>query len=122
MAKKDAPAAPAKKAAAAKPVREKIEANGVTRPAVGTKTGNVWAAADKISKTAKRPAERSEVMAACVAEGIPEATIATQYQLWRKFFGIPKKVAAPKPPKVAKVAKKAAAKKAAPAAPAQATA
>lgn len=117
MAKKAAAAeaAPAKPAKAAKPEKAKVErvqANGVTRPADGTNTGKVWAHADKISAKNKRPATRAEVMEAAKADGINEATIATQYQAWRKFFGVPKAVKAPaeKEPKGAKAAAKKASK------------
>lgn len=112
------PAPPAKAAKPAKepaPKREKIEANGVTRPAPGTKTGIVWEQADAITAKNKGVwAERAAVFAAAQAKGVNDATIATQYQLWRKFNNVPKREAAPKPPKEAKPAKAA---KAAPAPP-----
>jgi hypothetical protein len=62
--------------------------NGVGRPAAGTATGRVWAIFDEISKAEQRPAKRSEVMAAGKAEGLNEATIATQYGRAMKFYGI----------------------------------
>lgn len=117
MAKKNAAAAaPATPAAtapepskkAAKPEKPKIERvtnNGVTRPADGTMTGKVWDHADRLSKVHKRPATRAEVMEAAKADGVNESTIATQYQAWRKFFGVPKAPPAEKAPKEAKAPK-----------------
>lgn len=136
-AKKTAPKPAAKKAtvkklppkpAKAAAVEREVQ-NDVTRPAAGTKTGRVWEIFDKLS--GDQPAARSAVMEVATKEGIPEATVATQYQRLRTFYGIterssraaaapaakPKKEAA-KPVKAAKAAtKKAAAKKAAPTPP-----
>ena len=98
-----------KPAKAEKPVVAKIEQNGVTRPTAGTATGDVWAVADTISANKKAPAERAEVVAQCISQGINEATAATQYGRWRKFNG----VVTVKKPKLSddeKVAAKAAAK------------
>lgn len=88
----------------AKPKIERVTANGVTRPKDGSLTGKVWDIADKI--TAGKPkgehASRTEVMADAEKAGINEATVATQYQRWRTFFGVPKagpKVKEPKAPK-----------------------
>jgi len=64
------------------------KANGVTRPSSGTKTGRVWEVADEISAARGEPAPRKDVMEKCKAEGINEATIATQYGKWRKFHGL----------------------------------
>lgn len=63
-------------------------ANGITRPKSGTATGRVWEIADKLSADKGEPAARGDVMAAAKAEGLNEATIATQYGRWRKFFGL----------------------------------
>ncbi len=81
---------PAKKEAAAKPAPkpEQPKQNDVTRPAEGTKTGRVWAIADKLSADNKTPAERAVVMEAGRKEQIPDATIATQYGRWRRFNGL----------------------------------
>lgn len=73
-----------------KPKAPKIEQNGVTRPKDGTTTGRVWAIADEISAKNGVPAERGDVIAAGKAEGINEATIATQHGKWRKFHGLKK--------------------------------
>ncbi len=71
----------------AAPAPKQPSANGVTRPKDGTKTGNVWAIADKLS-TKEGPAARKDVMQAGEAEGLNTATIATQYGRWRKFHGL----------------------------------
>lgn len=93
-AAKAAKKAEAEAAKAAK-VATKIIKNGVTRPAGGTKTGRVWEIADDLSQKHKRPPERKLVMDAAKAEGINEATCATQYGRWRKFFGLKGALAAP---------------------------
>lgn len=119
-APKAAKAAPAPKAAKAekaavvkveKAPRPQLESqNDVTRPADGTKTGAVWSIADRLSKQFKRPATRGEVMEQAKAEDINEATVATQYQRWRVFNGVPKatpvvkEAKAPKAPKAPKAA------------------
>lgn len=80
-------AAPAPAPAAAKP--PKIQQNGVTRPAAGTKTARVWDIADAISAREQRPAKRAEVKAQFVdAEGGNNSTATTQYGRWRKFHGL----------------------------------
>lgn len=137
-AKKTAPKPATKKAAvkklAPKPAKaaavEREVQNDVTRPAAGTKTGRVWEIFDKLSGDA--PASRAAVMEAATKEDIPQATVATQYQRLRTFYGITERSAraapaAEKPAKAAKApakkaaapAKKAAAKKAAPKPPAK---
>lgn len=83
----------------AKPPRPSLqEANGVTRPADPlSKTGQVWAMADKLSRDAGRPIERKAVMEALKAT-VNLATIATQYGKWRHFNGLKGvKIEAPKP-------------------------
>lgn len=120
MATKKAPAAPAKAAkTAAAPKAEKKEkapkppkveratSNGITKPKEDSTTGRIWAIADEISKAQKRPASRAEVMEKAVAEEINEATVATQYQRWRTFYGVERQAPAPKAEKAAP-AKKAA--------------
>lgn len=137
-AKKTAPKPAAKKATvkkiAPKPAKaaavEREVQNDVTRPGPNTKTGRVWEIFDKLSTDA--PAARSAVMEAAKKEGIPEATVATQYQRLRTFYGITERSARTAAPvekvgkakkaaaKAAKApAKKAAAKKAAPKPPAK---
>lgn len=94
------PAAPKKTEAAEKPAKapkiERATANGITRPKDDSKTGRIWAIADEISKAQKRPASRAEVMEKAVAEEINEATVATQYQRWRTFYGVERQAPAPK--------------------------
>ena len=61
--------------------------NGVTRPKDGTKTGRVWAIADKqAGETGK--ARRKDVLTQCEEEGLHAATAATQYGRWRKYNGL----------------------------------
>jgi histone H1/5 len=88
-AKAAAPAQKAKKEKEPKEPRASLEeANGVTRPADPlSKTGQVWAMADKLSRNAGRPIERKAVMDALKAT-INLATIATQYGKWRHFNGL----------------------------------
>jgi hypothetical protein len=117
------PTAPKKTTTAAKPAAEhkapkepkvkveRITQNDVTRPKDGSVTGKVWDIADAISKKKGEPATRAEVMEQAEKDGINEATVATQFQRWRTFFGVERKPAAPKPEKAPKAAK-------APAAPA----
>ena len=62
--------------------------NGVTRPNAETKTGQVWAIADKQSSKLKAPAGRKAVIDAAVAKGINPSTAATQYGRWRKYNGL----------------------------------
>ena len=87
-----APAAPPAAAPApAAPAKPKLEQrNGVSRPAAGSKTAQVWDIADKISAEAKRPALREEVMSAGEKAGLNRGTIATQYARWTEFFGVTK--------------------------------
>lgn len=97
-----APAATPEVAAAPAPAPKpekpaKVVQNGVTRPGAGSVTGKVWEFADSISGTLKAPAPRGDVMKACEAASINQATAATQYGKWRKFNGLKSE------PKVAKV-------------------
>jgi hypothetical protein len=82
------------KAPKAEVVRDAM--NGITRPAAGTKTGRVWDIADELSNSAGQPVARKLVMDKATAEGINEATIATQYSRWRGYNGLvqPRPVAA----------------------------
>lgn len=113
-AAKKTPAAPKAPKAPKEPVVKapKIEQNGVTRPKDGSVTGQVWAIADEITKSKKgEPATRAEVFEKATAKPyeINEATVATQFQRWRTFFGVERKAAAPKAPKAPKAGKAAAA-------------
>lgn len=104
---------PAKPKAEPKPKIERAQANGITRPKDDSTTGKVWAIADAISKKTGQPAERSAVMAEAEKLGINEGTVATQFQRWRKFFGVKKQPKpavekAPKAPKTPKAPKAAA--------------
>lgn len=75
-------------AAPAQPARE--QRNGVSRPGAGTSTGRVWEIADQLSQQLGQPVPRGDVMKAGLAEGLNQATIATQYGRWRKFYGLGK--------------------------------
>ena len=79
-----------KKAEKAEATTPQPKANDVTRPKDGTKTGQVWAIADKLSQEGDNtvPATRGDVMKAGEAAGLNPATIATQYGRWRKFHGL----------------------------------
>ena len=72
----------------AKEVIDKITKNDVTRPKEGSKTGRVWALADKISAEKQAPADRGTVIDQATAQGINEATASTQFGRWTKFHGI----------------------------------
>ena len=107
-APKAAPVAKEKPAPKEKPVKEKIERiiqNDVTRPKADSQTGKVWSIADELSKQLKRPATRAEVMEKATADDINEATVATQYQRWRVFNGVPKAAKVEKPAKEPKAPK-----------------
>lgn len=95
----------------AKPAKApKVEQNGVTRPAAGTATGNVWKIADELSAAAQAPAKRADVLKAAEAEGINVTTAATQFGRWCKFNGVKATPAAPKVSAEEKAAAVAAAK------------
>ena len=81
----------------AAPAAERVKQpnqNGVTRPAPGTKTAQVWDIADAISTENKRPALREEVMAKGTEAGLNRGTIATQYARWTEFHGVTKEARA----------------------------
>jgi len=64
------------------------QANGVTRPAPGTATGRVWEIFDSLGAAKGGTPARKDVMEAGKAEGLNEATIATQYGRACKFYGV----------------------------------
>lgn len=76
----------AKKMKAPKVARE--EQNGVTKPAPGTKTGQVWEICDEMSKELKRPVLLKELRARTDADGISYGTANTQYSRWCTFYGV----------------------------------
>jgi hypothetical protein len=80
MAKKDE--------AVKKEVVAKDQANGVTRPGAGTKTGRIWEIADGMSAELGKPVGRKAVLEAATGEDINAATAATQYGRWRKYNGL----------------------------------
>jgi len=69
------------------PKVERVKQNGVTRPAEGTTTGNVWAGADQMSQHLGRPVLAAELVEH-LGEGYNKSTIATQYNLWCNFNGV----------------------------------
>jgi bifunctional DNA-binding transcriptional regulator/antitoxin component of YhaV-PrlF toxin-antitoxin module len=56
------------------------------RPRLDTKTGRVWAIADRITKEKGRRASRTEVMSAFAAEGGNSNTASTQYSHWKADY------------------------------------
>lgn len=76
----------------------RLQANGITRPATGTTTGNVWAAADAISASqGGSPAQVSQVKAHPLMQGVNDHTVKTQYSRWRQFNGIKGRIQIIKP-------------------------
>lgn len=89
-----------------KPVKatkaDRVERNGITRPASGTTTGGIWDVADEISMSHNgHPATIAEVRAHAKMLHVNDHTIKTQYARWRGFHGIKGRVqlvqAAPQP-------------------------
>ena len=80
------------KAQAKKPETQEVpkqpRQNGVTRPRDGTKTGQVWAICDRLSKEAGGPPARAGVMKAGQEAELNPATVSTQYGRWRKFHNL----------------------------------
>lgn len=71
------------------PRAKQLAVNGITKPAEGTVTGSVWAAANAISiAQSGAPATISQVKAHATMHGVNEHTIKTQYSRWRQFNGI----------------------------------
>lgn len=88
------PLPPAVKAGRAKQLAQ----NGITRPAVGTTTGNVWAAADAISAgQGGHPATIAQVKDCKEMHNVNQHTIKTQYARWRSFNGIKGRIVIVKP-------------------------
>jgi hypothetical protein len=67
------------------------EQNGIKKPRKNTKGGQVWAVADEISYNLRRPADISEVLERCLSDGMKESTIKTNFNKWRKYWGLGKK-------------------------------
>jgi hypothetical protein len=81
---------------------DRLQKNGITRPASGTTTGAIWDVADEISLTHNgHPATIAEVRAHAKLLHTNDHTIKTQYARWRAFHGIKGRVqlvlAAPQP-------------------------
>lgn len=72
-----------------KPLKaDKLQRNGITRPGAETKCGSIWAVADEISATNHTIATIAAIRLDKRMEGIPEATIKTQYARWRQYNGV----------------------------------
>lgn len=90
MAKKDeTTAAPEAEAAPKAPKIELRESNGITEPREGSKTRRVWDIANEIGAATGVPPTLADVMAKARDEGLNDATVQTQYNRFRKFYGLP---------------------------------
>lgn len=88
----------APQAAIKAPRADKNARNGITRPADGTITGKVWAAADAISiSQGGTPATVAAVKAHPITAGINDHTVKTQYARWRQFNGVKGRLQVVKP-------------------------
>lgn len=99
MAKKDT-AAETETAEAAEPKKPKIElrtSNGITEPREGSKTRRIWDIANEIGVETGQPPTLADVKVRAEAEGLNAATIQTQYNRFRKFYGLPPQGRAKKP-------------------------
>lgn len=76
----------AKKPAAKKAAPVAEQQNGVHRPAAGTLCAKVWEALDRLQKSGK--ALTFDAVREAAGDGMSDATIRTQRQLWRTFNGI----------------------------------
>lgn len=85
---------------AAKEASKQPEQNGVRRPKPNTKTGTVWAEADRMSLERQAPVAIGDLHPVLKAMGLNDHTIRTQYAHWRTFNGVSgriEKVATPMP-------------------------
>jgi hypothetical protein len=82
-------AAPEAEATPKKPKIELRESNGITEPREGSKTRRVWDIANEIGTETGAPPTLADVKARAQAEGLNDATIQTQYNRFRKFYGLP---------------------------------
>ena len=62
--------------------------NGEIRPEASTKTGRVWAIADRLTRETGLTAKRSEVLSAAEKQDINIVTASNQFTRWRKFHSI----------------------------------
>ena len=67
---------------------DKVQMNGVTRPAADTLCGKIWGTADEISAQTHGVAAIASVKEHPAMKGINDHTIKTQYAKWRKFNGV----------------------------------
>lgn len=85
-------AAPEAAEAAAAPKAPKLELrthNGITEPRPGSKTRRVWDIANEVGAATGAPPQLAAVKERAQAEGLNDATIQTQYNRFRKFYGLP---------------------------------
>lgn len=73
-----------------------VEQNGVTQPREGSKTRRVWDIATEIGEEAGRAPTAAEVLERAEAEGLNKATVQTQYNRFRRFYGLPPQGRKPK--------------------------
>lgn len=96
MAKNQETEAPEAEAAPAKPKLELREQNGITEPRPGSKTRRVWDIATEIGEGKGAPPTLAEVKEQAEAEGLNPSTVQTQYNRFRRFYGLPPQGRAPK--------------------------
>ena len=96
-AEKDAEKAKAKaeKEAAKVAKPERVKQNDVTRPALGTKTGTVWAIADDLSTAKNSPVSINELRVETDKISANPNMVTAQYASWKKFYGITGRIANP---------------------------
>lgn len=83
--------AAAKKPAAKKAATKKAPAKTAGAPKENSASAVVFNIADEMSRKAKAPAKRSDVIAAAVENGVNPATAATQFGRWREKNGLVQK-------------------------------
>lgn len=88
--KKTASKKTASKKATAKAADDRVRQNGVLQPKPGSKAGQVWDIADKLSAKLGEPAPRKDVLDAAIAKGLSPAGASADFQTWRKFHGLVK--------------------------------
>jgi hypothetical protein len=72
----------------AKPKVDKVQRNGITRPAVETLCGKIWAACDELSGTSHGVATIAALKIHPAVVSVNGHTIKTQYARWRQFNGV----------------------------------
>lgn len=62
--------------------------NGIMRPKIDSKAGQLWSIADEISKKTGAPAVRRNVVEEAVKRGLSKAGSGSDFQTWRQFHGL----------------------------------